>query len=38
MPKKNGPGQSYRKGLSLPEFIRKFPDNATAKTWFALVR
>ena len=37
MPKK-GPGQSHRKGLSLPELIRMFPDNATAEAWFTDTR
>lgn len=38
MAKKKGPGQSYRKGLSLPELIRMFPDNTKAEAWFASVR
>ena len=37
MPKK-GPGQSHRKGLSLPELVRMFPDNATAEAWFTDTR
>ena len=36
--KKKGSGQSHRKGLSLPQIIRMFPDNATAEAWFASVR
>ena len=35
---KKGPGQSHRKGLSLPEVIRLFPDDATAEQWFAETR
>ena len=38
MPKRKGPGQSYRKGLSLPELLRMFPDNATAEAWFTDTR
>ena len=33
MPTKKGPGQSFRKGLSLPELVRMFPDDATAEVW-----
>ena len=33
-----GPGKSYRKGLSLIEAFRKFPDDVTAERWFAEVR
>ncbi|MYC70326.1 MAG: IS1595 family transposase [Gemmatimonadetes bacterium] len=35
---RSGPGQSFRKGLSLPELIRMFPDDATAEAWFADTR
>ena len=35
---KKGPGQNYRRGLSLAELLRQFPDDATAETWFAVVR
>ena len=35
MPTKKGPGLSFRKGLSLPELVRMFPDDATAASWFA---
>lgn len=35
MPTKKGLGQSFRKGLSLPELVRMFPDDATAASWFA---
>ena len=38
MPTKKGLGQHYRKGLSLAELIRQFPDNAAAEAWFAIVR
>ena len=33
-----GPGRHYRKGLTLIDLIRKFPDNATAEAWFAAIR
>lgn len=35
---KQGPGLAYRKGPSLPELIRLFPDDATAEQWFADTR
>ena len=38
MPTKKGPGQSFRKGLSLPESVRMFPDDAMAEAWFADTR
>ena len=38
MPTQKGPGQSFRKGLSLPELVRMFPDDATAEAWFADAR
>ena len=38
MPTKKGPGQSFHKGLSLPELVRMFPDEATAEAWFADTR
>ena len=28
------PGKHYRKGISLPELFRMFPDNETARQWF----
>ena len=31
---KNGPGRSYRKGLTVIELLQMFPDNASAETWF----
>ena len=30
----NAPGKHYRKGISLKELFRRFPDDATAETWF----
>jgi len=36
--KKRGPGQTHRKGLSWPQLIRMFPDDAAAEAWFASVR
>ena len=38
MSKKNGPGQFYRKGLSWPQLMKMFPDDAAAEQWFAAVR
>ena len=32
------PGKHYRKGLSLVEIIRMFPDDAAAERWFTKVR
>lgn len=29
------PGKSHRKGMTLAELFRKFPDDATAEKWFA---
>ena len=31
---KKSPGKSFRKGLSLVEIMRMFPDNETAEAWF----
>ncbi len=31
--KKKAPGKSCRKGITLKQFIEKFPDNATAEAW-----
>ncbi len=33
-----GPGRATRKGLSVPQVIRMFPDDATAEAWFAAQR
>ncbi len=30
----NAPGKHHRKGISLVEIMRKFPDDATAEAWF----
>ena len=30
----NAPGKHHRKGISLIEILRKFPDDATAEAWF----
>ena len=38
MPTRKGPGQSFRKGLSLPELLRLFPDDTKAEAWFADAR
>ena len=31
---KKAPGKAYRKGLSFKAILRRFPDDATAETWF----
>ena len=38
MPTQKGPGQSFRKGLSLPELVRMFPDDTTAEAWLVDTR
>ena len=35
--KKKAPGKSYRKGMTLVELTKMFPDDATAEQWFAEV-
>ena len=35
---KNAPGKHYRKGMSLIELTRMFPDDETAKAWIEKVR
>ena len=37
MPKK-APGKHYRNGISLVELIDRFPDEASARTWFESIR
>ena len=32
------PGKAFRKGISLIELMRRFPDDATAEAWFAETR
>ena len=32
--KQKAPGKSHRKGMSLKQFLRLFPDDATAEQWF----
>lgn len=34
----NGPGRSYRKGISLVELFKRFPDDAAAEAWLVKVR
>ena len=29
------PGKSHRHGITLPELMRMFPDDATAEKWFS---
>ncbi len=36
--KQKGPGQWFRKGLTLVEVLKLFPDNDTAEAWFAGMR
>ena len=36
--KQPAPGRSHRKGVTLPELFRRFPDNATAEQWFMETR
>ena len=36
--KKKAPGKHYRKGLSLVELTRMFPDDTTAEAWFIKLR
>lgn len=35
---KRAPGRSYRNGISLVEFMRRFPDDAAAEAWFEQTR
>ena len=35
---KSGPGKHFRKGLSLIQVMRMFPDDATAEKWIAHCR
>ena len=32
---RKAPGKSYRKGMTLQEHFRVFPDDATVEQWFA---
>ena len=36
--KTRAPGKHWRKGLTLVELIRKFPDDKTAEAWIASIR
>ena len=36
--KQNGPGKSYRKGMSLVEAVNKFSDEKEAERWFVQTR
>ena len=36
--KKKAPGKAYRKGISLVEIMRQFPDDATAEAWYVARR
>ena len=33
-----GPGKAHRKGITLPQFFARFPDDATAEAWFVAQR
>ena len=33
-----GPGKNYRKGMTMMEVMRMFPDDAAAEKWFAGIR
>jgi len=35
---RRAPGKHWRKGMSLADLFRKFPDNETAEAWFASIR
>ena len=35
---KSGPGKNDRKGISLVQLMRMFPDDETAEEWFGKVR
>ena len=35
---KSAPGKHYRKGITLVELVRMFPDDAAAEAWFAETR
>ncbi len=37
-PKQKGPGKWFRKGISLAEVVRMFPDDLSAEQWFVSVR
>ena len=36
--KQPGPGRAYRKGMTLPELFKMFPDDAAAERWFTETR
>ena len=38
MEKREALGKHYRKGMSLIEAMRMFPDNAAAEAWFTRIR
>ena len=35
---RSAPGRHYRKGITLAEFFRRFPDDSAAEAWFAKTR
>ncbi len=37
-PRKKAPGRCHRKGLTLPELFKKFPDDKAAEQWFMETR
>ncbi|MYA84693.1 MAG: IS1595 family transposase [Acidimicrobiaceae bacterium] len=37
-PQTKAPGKAFRKGMTIVELIRRFPDDATAEAWIASIR
>ena len=35
---RRAPGRHYRRGITLQELFRRFPDDAAAEAWFAEAR
>lgn len=36
--KSSGPGKSYRKGITIKQLFKLFPDGATTEAWFTATR
>ena len=34
----NAPGKHFRKGVTVPQFFARFPDDAAAEAWFVEMR